>query len=281
MTINLNEENESVGELSTVCAQIVLNCLYLARIGRPDILRSVNKLAYAVTKWTKSCDKRLTRLISDFITQVNTDNTVMWETQQNNADCERSRTLILQEISKTQNQHQEEFYAFSEVTPLYRSVGCARSILQFHSSTGAEIISLDAGLRMDGIPTLVLWDLVIEIFHSAPSKIKQPTEKLRRNPFAVVKPNMHNLFQCKHTNVVLTNIDHIPSKTTNSGANAMLYVFEDKEAVIKTIIKGRSPTMRHVSRTHRFALDWLLTESIWTPKSKFLTLSPNTQSQTS
>ena len=28
-------------------------------------------------------------------------------------------------------------------------------------------------------------------------------------------------------------------------------------AVIKMIIKGRSPTMRHVSRTHRVALDWL------------------------
>ena len=57
------EENESVGELSTVCSQIVLTCLYLARIGRPDILWSVNKIARAVTKWTKSCDKRLACLI--------------------------------------------------------------------------------------------------------------------------------------------------------------------------------------------------------------------------
>ena len=37
----------------------------------------------------------------------------------------------------------------------------------------------------------------------------------------------------------------------------MQNVFEDNEAVIKMIIKGRSPTMRHVSRTHRVALDWL------------------------
>ena len=58
------EENESAGELSTVCSQIVLTCVHLARIGRPDILWSVNKLARAVTKWTKSCDKRLARLIS-------------------------------------------------------------------------------------------------------------------------------------------------------------------------------------------------------------------------
>ena len=39
-------------------SQIVLKSLNLARIGRPDILWSVNKLARAVTKWTKACDKR-------------------------------------------------------------------------------------------------------------------------------------------------------------------------------------------------------------------------------
>ena len=44
--------------------KIVLKCLYLARIGRPDILWSVNKLARSITKWTKACDKRLNRLIS-------------------------------------------------------------------------------------------------------------------------------------------------------------------------------------------------------------------------
>ena len=46
----------------------------------------------------------------------------------------------------------------------------------------------------------------------------------------------------------------------------MLYVFEDNEAVIKMIIKGRSPTMRHVSRTHRVALDWLFDRINLDPK---------------
>ena len=60
-----------------------------------------------------------------------------------------------------------------------------------------------------------------------------------------------------NTNLDLTNMDHVPSSRTHSGSNAMLFVFEDNEAVITMIIKGRSPTMRHVSRTHRVALDWL------------------------
>ena len=58
------EERESLGELSKACSQIVLKCLYLARIGRPDSLWSVNKLARSVTKWTRACDKRFSRLIS-------------------------------------------------------------------------------------------------------------------------------------------------------------------------------------------------------------------------
>ena len=61
---HFKEELKSVGELSQVCCQIVLKCLYLARVGRPDILWSVNKLARSITKWTKACDKRLCRLIS-------------------------------------------------------------------------------------------------------------------------------------------------------------------------------------------------------------------------
>ena len=57
------EEIGSVGELSNVCSQIFM-CLCLARIGRNDVLWSVNKLARAITKWTRAFDKRLARLIS-------------------------------------------------------------------------------------------------------------------------------------------------------------------------------------------------------------------------
>ena len=64
-----------------------------------------------------------------------------------------------------------------------------------HSSTEADIISLDAGLRMDGILALTLWDLVIEVFHAVPIKNEQPKEKLPGNPLQATKPNMHNLIQ--------------------------------------------------------------------------------------
>ena len=39
----------------------------------------------------------------------------------------------------------------------------------------------------------------------------------------------------------LENVDFIPSNVKSSHQEALLYVFEDNEAVIKMITKGRSP----------------------------------------
>ena len=56
----------------------------------------------------------------------------------------------------------------------------------------------------------------------------------------------------------LSNLDHLTTNASPSQCEVPLYIFEDNEAVIKMIIKGRSPMMRYVSRTHRVALGWLL-----------------------
>ena len=116
------EETKSVGELSNTCSQIVLKCLYLARIGRLDILWSVNKLARSITKWTKACDKRLNRLISyihytcEYKQYCHVGNTA----KQCNADWDCFRTLTSREILKIQNLRQEEHYETSVATHLFQ-----------------------------------------------------------------------------------------------------------------------------------------------------------------
>ena len=65
---------------------------------------------------------------------------------------------------------------------------------------------------------------------------------------------------------VMKDIDSVPSNVQSARQEALLYVFEDNEAVIKMIIIGRSPTMRHVSRNHRVALDWLFDRINLDPK---------------
>ena len=111
---------KSVGDLSQVCSQIVLKCLYLARIGRSDILWSVNKLARCITKWTKACDKRLNRLISYFHHTSEYKQYCHVEILLNNADWDCFRTLISREILKIQNPLREEHYVFSVVIHLFQ-----------------------------------------------------------------------------------------------------------------------------------------------------------------
>ena len=65
---------------------------------------------------------------------------------------------------------------------------------------------------------------------------------------------------------VMKDIDDVPSDVQSARQEASVYVFEDNEAVIKMIIRGRSPTMRHVSRNNRVALDWLFDRINLDPK---------------
>ena len=236
------EEMKSVGELSQVCPQIVLKCLYLARIGRPDILWSVNKLARSITKWTKACDKRLNRSIS-----------YIHHTCEYRQYChvgniaKQCRLGLFQdpdfaEILKIRNPLLEE-HTFVPISWM-----CKKQTAVSHSSTESEIISLDTGLRLDGLPALELWDLIVSVF----GNVSRVSDRSGQPDNDVHK---HHKSQKRIT--VMENVGSVPSNVQSSRQEALLYVFEDNEAVIKMIIKGRSPTKRHVSRTHRVALDWL------------------------
>ena len=43
---------------------------------------------------------------------------------------------------------------------------CKKQTSVSHSSTESEIISLDTGLRLDGLPALELWDLIVSVFEN-------------------------------------------------------------------------------------------------------------------
>ena len=120
-----------------------------------------------------------------------------------------------------------------------------------HSSTESDIISLDAGLRLDGITAIDLWDLIVAVLGNTNQSHKERVKPV------VCRDKHHVRHQSRGVINVLDNVALVPSNVRFSHQEALLYVFEDNEAVIKMIIKGRSPTMRHVSRTHRVALDWL------------------------
>ena len=146
---------------------------------------------------------------------------------------------------------------------------CKKQTAVSHSSTESKIISLNAGLRLDGFPALDLWDLIVSVLgNTTPIHDRTGRPVLSTSDICFPLHTIHNRKQSRRVINDLDNVDFSPSNVQSSHQEALLYVFEDNEAVIKMIIKGRSPTMRHVSRTHRVALDWLFDGINFDPKIK-------------
>ena len=126
---------------------------------------------------------------------------------------------------------------------------CKKQTAVSHSSTESEIISLDTGLRLDGLPALELWDVIVSVLGNVSCVSDRSAQP---------ESDVHKRHKSQKKLDVTEDIDAVPSNVQSASQEAILYMFEDNKAVIKMIIKGRSPIMRHVSRTHRVALD-----SVW------------------
>ena len=92
---------------------------------------------------------------------------------------------------------------------------CKKQTSVSHSSAEAEIVSLDAGLRMDGIPALDLWDLVFEVFLSSPNQFNNTKDQVGGNSSCNTTSNKHTQNQTKVPtqidNVDLSNVDDVSS----------------------------------------------------------------------
>ena len=197
MTINSKKKN---WDLLQNCPQFVHIlfwniCTWLVLV---DLIFfwSVNKLSRVITKWTKACDKRLARLISyihhtcEFRQYCFLGNTAqqcrlgLFQDSNFARDLEDSKSTSggLLCISRSH-------------TFVPKSGMCKTQTSVSHSSTEADIISLDAGSRMDGIPALDLWDSVIEVFHSSPNQSNKSKDQSQGNLQAQSKPKSNQARQ--------------------------------------------------------------------------------------
>ena len=219
--------------------KIVLKCQHLARIGRPDIQWSVNKLARSVTWWTQPSYIHHT---NDFRQYCHVRNT-----------AQHCRLGLFQDsdfaghLEDSKSTSGGVLCIFGSITFVPVSWVCKKQTSVFDSSTESEIVSLYAGLRKDGLLALYLWDIVIEVQRSTIQEIGATLHS---------KTKTQNIKRRKKIEQ-LNDVDYVLTNTHSSEGESQLYTFEDKEAVIKMITECRSPALRHVSRTHTVALDWL------------------------
>ena len=109
---------------------------------------------------------------------------------------------------------------------------------------------MDTALRLEGIPSLLLWELIMSVFGSAEGQLPEASQhptRARRGKRSALSSLINDF----------GDLDYVPCTLPKSSGMGKCIIFEDNDAVIKQTVKGRSPNMRHVARTHRVDLDWL------------------------
>ena len=213
------------GELPEVCSHTTLKCLYLARIGRPDILWSAIKFARSVFQWTQACDRRLARLISnihhtnDYRQYCHVGNTA-----QHCRLCFFQDSDFAGDLEESKSISRAILCIFGSRTFVSICRMCKKHTSASHSTTESEIISLDAGLRMDEF--LGLWDMVSEVLSSTNSTKTSTNPASDRCEIRTLSRNTHNSKQKGKRDVEqLSHVDYVPTNTNSSQGESQLYIF--------------------------------------------------------
>ena len=216
--------------MNPIAARVVLTVLYLARHNRPDTYWSVNHLARNLTKWTVADDKRLHKLVC-FI-HFTHDVIQFAYVGDHVADCfvvmfvDAGFAGDLQDSKSTGGSF---CFLLGPQTCVPLSWTCKKQGAVSHSSTEAEIISLDMAIRSEGIPQLHLWEEIVLLMTD------------RNRPIIHRKLTMAGMYE-----IISKEVDYVQPTLPNLTSTARLVVLEDNHAVIKMLIKGRTNKMRHV-----------------------------------
>ena len=258
-----------MGDLSDACSQIVVKCLSLARIGWPDILWSVNKLARAITNWpVLATNVQHVRSLS-FISRVSTNNIARGK------HCSTMPFVTVSRLWLCRRSWRFEIDLRWNIMRIRKPHVCSNKVDVQETDMRVTVQrKLRLSLSMKDcewteFPRLIFrtWSLMCCIqtqIRNRNSSRDDETRRLVKHPRSegthrVTRRFFRDILSCR-TSILFLQTWILPIM------ELCFDIFEDNEAVIKMIIKGRSPAMRHVSRTHRDALDWLFDRINLDPK---------------
>ena len=171
------EDFEVKGELTAIADRIVLKALYLARVNRSDILWTVNVLAREVTKWNVACDKRLHRLMCYI--HFTRDHVLTCFVGDYPEDCRialYSDASFAGDLRDSKSTSGGYLCLVGPRTFVPLTWLCKKQTAVSTSSSEAEVIALDTGTRLEGIPAFQLWEEITDVFHPEDSKSKRARE---------------------------------------------------------------------------------------------------------
>ena len=102
---------------------------------------------------------------------------------------------------------------------------CKKQASVSHSSTESDNISLDAGLRMDGLLALDIWDVVMEVLRST-NNTKTPINPATGNRCETgdCSRNTSKLAQKGNRKVdQLLHVEYVPTNAHSSQGESQLY----------------------------------------------------------
>jgi hypothetical protein len=161
LALEEDDHEKHRGILSSIASRVLMKILYAARVGRFDLLRPVCWLATKVTKWSKTCDRALHKLVSYINSSLD-------------VSCYGWIGDPLENLELT-------IYAdanWAEKPTFVSTSGCflclsgrntffplaalsKKQTAKSHSTPEAETVSADVAIRTIGLPALQLWDLVL------------------------------------------------------------------------------------------------------------------------
>ena len=160
---SLLPDNDDVeGELAGDACKILMKCLWLGRLSRPELVKPIGDLATQVQKWSRNCDKCLHRLmcfinstlghrlvgaVRDPPNQLKLRLYVDADFAGDRLDCKSTSGVFLALVGP------RTFFPLSWLSKKQTATS--------RSTTEAEMISLALGLFSEALPALQMWSFVL------------------------------------------------------------------------------------------------------------------------
>ena len=161
---NTDTSAVSCGQLASSAARILMKVLYAARLCRYDLLRPVSFLAQRVTKWTHFCDKLLHKTMCWINSSLDLS---LWGWCGDKDMGSFVLSLFCDSdfagCSQTARSTTGVFLALVGPHTFLPLAGISkRQTAVSHSTPEEELVAADHGVRVEGLPAVTLWNVLLK-----------------------------------------------------------------------------------------------------------------------